>query len=333
MDYEEMKSACEERIKELEHDSAFIELCNDLSNITSAYFVTKYSQNIVVPQVQKYRYRYMKFEPSEEQKKFNNDIYTDYISIESKITSRANVLLQQSPVYTRYLKNIAGVDAVSAIVLLSEFKPWKANFVSSMYLYAGIIQPKDGKKQGCNKKLRDYLLNNLANNFIINNSEYTLEFYSSRIRLIQADLNEIVNGTMEREFPTQESILKYDNLVKRYQKEGRDISEIKKPRRILSHHKKIAKRAMIQRFIRDYYRAFRIIYNIPDFPLSIEIGNDEKKAHVGTDFTSHEMFLDIGEHNDEKYITMRNTTTYKLSYLIPSLQEMIVKGGYNITKQ
>jgi hypothetical protein len=325
---EDVKDECDTRRQQLKNDPSFMGFFNEIrdtinSHISLVNFMNSRDVSIITEWIPL----------SQKQDAFNNELTKDFKEIENKILSHAHAIISENPVYNRFLKNIVGIDTQSAMILLSQFAPWKVYYVLSMHQYAGLQHKKhqEANEAKCNPLLRGYILSKLADDLIIQNSEYALEYYSFRMRAIQSDLHEIVNKTMQVEWPTTEIIEEYKAAINRYTKEGLNTDEIIKPRTTASRHDIVARQYMLRLFVRDYYKAFRTIYNIPIIPTYDEIEGENKIHNVK--LTSFEMFMDADAPEGEKFKTMRNMTLYQLKrHFIPSLKEMLIKGGYKNLK-
>jgi len=248
----------------------------------------------------------VQYQVSPEQKLFNTETYNRSIAEEKRVLKRITSLVEKSPVYTRYLVNIPGVGPSTAAVLLSQFVPEKVYYVSNMFSFAGIVAGKDklrkGEKASFNTFLRAKLIGVMGVNFIKQKSDYAIYYYNKRMQLINRDRVLIDAGEMNPSFVHND-------------KYGMD-------RPTAAHHSRMATRYMVQRFVRDYYVAFRTIMDIPVVPPYEEAYLALK--HVGTTYTSADTFLDRNPKDDGS----RQSTQSDVKNLSEVLKSMLIQNGY-----
>lgn len=144
--------------------------------------------------------------------------------------------IHQHPLWKQFLFHVKGCGPMMAAVIITEFDIYKAEYVGSLWCFAGLAPGKDKKKKGekCpyNQFLKSKLMGVLAGSFIKSNSPY-------------------------REF--------CNNMRNRYESEDWGI-ESKKPttkNKKAGHQNNAAKRYMIKMFLKDLYVAWRTIEGLP----------------------------------------------------------------------
>ena len=310
----EMKKKCDERRDQMAMDVSYQTWMADLKSTVNQHGriqrdrmrtgnqikVTKGGKAQKIPKGQ------VQYPMSAEQLDFNKQTYDRSIEEEDRMSTRLEKLVRASEVYTRYLSNVPGVGPSTAAVILSQFQPEKVYYVSNLWSFAGIVTGKDklkkGEKAKFNTYLRAKLIGVMGANFVKQSSDYALYYYTKRIQLINRDIVLIEQGSMNPKIGTNTE----GDLL------GRPTA---------AHHSRMAIRHMVQRFVADYYVAFRTIHNIPVVPPYEEEYLDLK--HVGTTFTSAETFLDHKKSKEE-----RKATKDQIVDLRVKLHDLMILGGY-----
>ncbi len=128
----------------------------------------------------------------------------------------------------QYMNSVVGMSYTIGGLLLSQIDVLKIHYVSQIYSYCGISVHKKPYKSF----LKKVLMIDLSERFIQMDSEYALYYYKRILFLLNRDGYQITTG------------------------------EISEPHTI-DHIRNMAKRYMIQKFLRDFYEASRTLMDIP----------------------------------------------------------------------
>lgn len=299
----EEKTKCDQRMQELQNDQVYQEMVGDIKSTVA---------NIRVTQEERIRESNRNHEKadgtatknaeeatkqmntSEAHKEFTNVMVSRLREIEKMWVDHLSECIKKHPVYTRWLKNINGLGPALSGDLLAEFKVEKIYYIGQMFQYAGIVgntKRVSGQVAKYNVYLKKRLLGVLTGNLLKSYSPYVVYYYLYRIKI----LNRWMNSSSE---------------------ERAKLS--------LGHQHLMANRYMIQQFIKDYYRAFRMIMDIP----VIKSYEEEKlgMVHVGNTWTTPEMFLDINAATKKEINTK---TKEKIASLKEELQNLVEVSGIN----
>lgn len=303
----EEKTKCDQRMQELQNDQVYQEMVGDIKSTVA---------NIRVTQEERIRESNRNHEKadgtatknaeeatkqmktSQAHKEFTNMMVSRLRETEKMWVDHLSECIKKHPVYTRWLKNINGLGPALSGDLLAEFKVEKIYYIGQMFQYAGIVgntKRVSGHVAKYNVYLKKRLLGVLTSAFLKSSSPYVVYYYLYRIKI----LNRWINSSSEE-----------------------------KSRLSLGHQHLMANRYMIQQFIKDYYRAFRMIMDIP----VIKSYEEEKLGmiHVGNTWTTPEMFLDINAAT-KKEINTR--TKEKVASLKEELQNLVEVSGINKTNE
>ena len=209
--------------------------------------------------------------------------------------------VQEHPVW-KYLNGVVGISYTISAVILSQIDMLKIHYVSQIYSYCGISNYK--KDKSYKVFLKKSLMTNLVNRFISMDSEYALYYYNRIVYLINRDLTQIKCGEMSPEFNTNPA----DSL---------------KPRHTFAHIDNMAKRYMIQKFLRDFYEASREIMGIP--LANGYLQNSGGIVHSGEDITNWTQFVDV---SPEKFKARRIATRKQISILKNKINYLVENNGY-----
>ena len=213
--------------------------------------------------------------------------------------------VQEHPVW-KYLNGVVGISYTIAAAMLSQIDILKVHYVSQIYSYCGIANGKDKYKNNQPSYkvfLKKILMTNLVSRFISMDSEYALYYYNRIIYLINRDLTQIENGEMSKEF-------------------GNTITTLKQ-RHTLAHIDNMAKRYMIQKFLRDFYEASRTIMGLP--LLNGYVQNSGGIVHSGEDMTVWTQFVDVSPET----FKIRRIHTRKQIVLLKDKRDYLIKSeGY-----
>lgn len=232
-----------------------------------------------------------------------SDSYNDFAEaqlkktqdVEDGFTEYLGKIVKKHPVFSDWLVNVPGISTAIAGTILSEFKPERVYYVGQLFSYAGIIgdtSRKRGEKCHHNTFLKSRLLGVLGESFLKGESEYAIYYYQCMIKQLTL----------------------YLNGDEQYRKEH-------PPVRMMRH----SVRWMIQRFVKDYYIAWRKIMRFP----IIKSYEEEKlgMVHVGNEFTSFDTFYKVPSKGKE-YEERRAATRAKIDELHQKVDELKVKCGF-----
>jgi hypothetical protein len=200
--------------------------------------------------------------------------------------------IQKHPVYNRFLKNVSGCGPALAGDLLSEFKVENIYYIGQLFKYAGIVgstKRVKGQKADYNVYLKKRLLGVLPGSFLKARSPYAVYYYEYRIRMIQRWINS---------------------------------SEEERKNLTINHQHMMANRFMVQRFVKDYYMAFRRIMDIPE----IRPYEEEKLGiiHSGNTWTDVNRLIDMSPTELKEY---KVQTKAKIVELKNQLDQLIASSG------
>jgi hypothetical protein len=229
---------------------------------------------------------------SDEHKQFVDTMVSRLREIENLWVEHLKVCIQKHQVYTRFLKNVSGCGPALAGDLLSEFKVENVYYIGQLFKYAGIIgstKRVKGQKADYNVYLKKRLLGVLPGSFLKARSPYAVYYYEYRIRMIQRWMN---------------------------------ASEEDKKNLTISHQHVMANRWMVQRFVKDYYCAFRKIMDIP----VIKPYEEEKLGiiHTGNTWTNVDRLIDMSPAELKEYKTQ---TKAKIVELKEQLDRLVKSSG------
>lgn len=316
----EMKEACDRRKDEIVNDQKFQTWISDIRCSVNMYKnvqndrirlanqtkTKKTGDNQKIPDSQK------NWKISDDQREFNTTTLKLREELEKDIEKRLKTLIKNKdyPIFDNFLSNITGLGAVSSAIILSSFRPENIYYVSNMFSYAGIVTGKDklikGQKATFDKNLKCKLLGVIGPNFIKLKSEYAQYYYQKRIHLINRDALLIRDGKMSESFDKPE--------------------EGKLPRLTAAHHSRMATRYMIQKFVRDYYVAYRSIMHIPVVP-----GYEESYlnlTHVGENFVDYESVLSWKNETKEERTERRQKVLHNIEEQRKVLYNLMIRHGY-----
>ena len=303
----EEKTKCDQRMQELQNDQEYQEMVGDIKSTVA---------NIRVTQEERIRESNRNHEKadgtatknaeeankqmktSEAHKEFVKTMVSRLRETETMWVDHLSKCIKKHPVYTRWLKNINGLGPALSGDLLAEFKVEKIYYIGQMFQYAGIVgntKRVSGQVAKYNVYLKKRLLGVLTSTFLKSSSPYVVYYYLYRIKI----LNRWINSSSEE-----------------------------RSKLTLGHQHLMANRYMIQQFIKDYYRAFRMIMDIP----VIKSYEEEKlgMVHVGNTWTTPEMFLDINAATKQE---INRITKEKIASLKEELQNLVEVSGINKTKE
>ena len=211
--------------------------------------------------------------------------------------------VQEHPVW-KYLNGVVGISYTIAAAMLSQIDILKVHYVSQIYSYCGIANGKKYKNDQPSYKvfLKKILMTNLVNRFISMDSEYALYYYNRIIYLINRDLNKVKSGEMSPEFESKGEL---------------------EPRHTFAHIDNMAKRYMIQKFLRDFYEASRTIMGMP--LINGYVQNSGGIVHSGEDMTNWTQFVDV---SPEKFKARRVATRKQISILKNKIDIMLKTNGF-----
>ena len=209
--------------------------------------------------------------------------------------------VQEHPVWP-YLNGVVGISYSIAAAILSQIDILKIHYVSQIYSYCGISNYNTNKSYKV--FLKKMLMTNLVNRFIVMDSEYALYYYNRIIYLINRDISQIKNGEMSADFNA--------------------CPEGLKPRHTFNHIDNMAKRYMIQKFLRDFYEASRTIMEIP--LINGYLQNSGGIIHSG-DITNWKQFVDV---TPEEFKTRRIHTRKQIALLKDKIQYLININDYKV---
>ena len=173
------------------------------------------------------------------------------ILLEAIWTNRCDILKKRHPAYP-FLKNVKSCGPILSAILMAQLDPLKIDYVSSFYAFCGCVKGHDrlvkGEKATFNKWLKAKILGVLAGNFIKQRSEYALYYYNRMIFLLNKENAEISAG---------EIVPYFGKLKPEDEKAG------KRARKTGMHLMMMARRHMMQKFLRDYYCASRSLMGMP----------------------------------------------------------------------
>ena len=180
--------------------------------------------------------------------------------------------------------------------MIAEFKVQNVPYVGNLFSYAGIIgdsKRKKGEIAKYNVYLKKRLLGVLPGSFLKARSPYAVYYYEYRIRMIQRWMNS---------------------------------SDEEKAKLSLGHQHMMANRYMVQRFVRDYYVAFRTIMSLPVIvPYEVEkLG----MVHAGNTWTTAETFLDLSAAEKKE---LKEKTIVKIAELKEQLDHLVKTSGISTT--
>ncbi len=211
--------------------------------------------------------------------------------------------IQEHPVWV-YLNGVVGISYTIAAAMLSQIDILKIHYVSQIYSYCGISNYNKNVNKSYKVFLKKTLMTNLVNRFITMDSEYALYYYNRIIYLINRDLTQIKNGEMSKEF-------------------GNPITTLKQ-RHTFAHIDNMAKRYMIQKFLRDFYEASRTIMGLP--LANGYAQNSGGIVHSGEDMTNWEQFVNV---TPEKFKSRRIHTRKQIAVLKSKISYLVENEGYN----
>ena len=298
---QEEKLACDKRAEELRNDERYQMVIGDIKSTVA---------NIRVTQEERIRESNRNHEKadgtatknaeeaakqmktSEEHKAFVNTMVCRLKEIEDLWVEHLKSCIKRHDVYNRWLSNVSGLGPALSGDLLAEFKVDQIYYIGQMFQYAGIVgntRRKRGEVAKYNVYLKKRLLGVLPGSLLKARSPYSVYYYEYRIRMIQRWMN---SSTEEKK-----------NLS-------------------LGHQHMMANRWMIQRFIKDYYCAFRTIMNIP----VIKSYEEEKLGvvHVGNSWTTPEMFIDMDKDAKKD---LKDKTVAKIKELKEQLDNLVKQSG------
>ena len=229
---------------------------------------------------------------SDEHKEFVDTMVGRLREIEDMWVDHLKGCIQKHPVYNRFLKNVSGCGPALAGDLLSEFKVENVYYIGQLFKYAGIVgstKRVKGQKADYNVYLKKRLLGVLPGSFLKARSPYAVYYYEYRIRMIQRWMN---------------------------------ASEEEKKNLTINHQHMMANRFMVQRFVKDYYMAFRRIMDIPE----IRPYEEEKLGiiHSGNTWTDVNRLIDMSPTELKEY---KVQTKAKIVELKNQLDQLIASSG------
>jgi hypothetical protein len=227
---------------------------------------------------------------------------------------RCEDLIKKHPAYP-FLKNVKSCGPILSAILMAQLDPLKINYVSSFYAFCGCVKGHDrlvkGEKATFNKWLKAKVLGVLAGNFIKQRSEYALYFYNRTIFLMNKENAEISAG----------EVVSYFGKLK-----PEDEAAGKRARKTAMHIMMMARRHMMQKFLRDYYCASRYLMGMP----IIKAYEDEKLGlhhSAEDDLTSWKRTIDFG--NDKKALSdYRAEVKARCEEMTETVKELQEKYGY-----
>lgn len=316
----EMKALCDQRKEEIANDNEFQQWISDIRCCANMYKDVQNDRIRLANQTktkkdgaeQKIPENQKNWRISDEQREFNMVTLKARESLEKDIEKRLSKLIKNKkyPIYDNFLANITGLGPVSSAIILSTFRPENIYYVSNMFAYAGIVTGKDklvkGQKATFDKYLKTKLLGVIGTNFIKLKSEYAQYYYQKRIHLINRDALLIKEGKMCEEFGVEE--------------------EGKLSRPTAAHHSRMATRYMIQKFVRDYYVAYRTIMGIPVVP-----GYEETHlnlVHVGENFVDYDMVSNWSNESKEDHHARRQAVLRNIEEQRKVLYDLMIRHGY-----
>ncbi len=230
---------------------------------------------------------------SESFRKFATDLLKKILGVEDEFEKYLKKIIKKHPVYSDWLSNVTGVGPALAGTILSEFRPERIYYVGQMFSYSGIIgdtSRKKGVKANYNTFLKSRLLGVLGDSFLKGESEYAIYYYQYMCR----KLNMFLNGDEE------------------YRKANP-----------LARMNRQAVRWMVQRFVKDYYVAWRTIMGFPN----IKSYEEEKlgMVHCGNEWTSFETYYKVDKATMKKN---RRVTLAKLDEFHQKVDELKIACGF-----
>ena len=227
---------------------------------------------------------------------------------------RCETLQKQHPAYP-FLKNVKSCGPILSAILMAQLDPLKIDYVSSFYAFCGCVKGHDrlvkGEKATFNKWLKAKILGVLADNFVKQRSEYALYYYNRTIFLLNKENVEIASG----------EVVSYFGKLK-----PEDEAAGKRPRKTSMHIMRMAKRHMMQKFLRDYYCASRYLMGMP----IIRAYEDEKLGlHHSSeeDLTSWRKTIDF--KNDTKALSaFRKEIKTRCEDMAKAVKDLQEKYGY-----
>ena len=233
---------------------------------------------------------------SDEHKEFVNKMVSRLRETEQMWVDHLAQCIKKHPVYDRWLKNISGCGPALSGDMIAEFKVQNVPYVGNLFSYAGIIgdsKRKKGEIAKYNVYLKKRLLGVLPGSFLKARSPYAVYYYEYRIRMIQRWMNS---------------------------------SDAEKAKLSLGHQHMMANRYMVQRFVRDYYVAFRTIMSLPVIvPYEVEkLG----MVHAGNTWTTAETFLDLSAAEKKE---LKEKPIVKIAELKDQLDHLVKTSGISTT--
>lgn len=297
----EEKSLCDKRREELAADEAYQMMIGDIKSTVANIRVTQEERiresnrnhekadGSSTANAEEAR---LQMKTSEEHKKFVDTMVGRLREIEDMWVDHLKECIQKHPVYSRFLKNVSGCGPALAGDLLSEFKVENVYYIGQLFKYSGIVGSTKrikGQKAAYNVYLKKRLLGVLPGSFLKARSPYAVYYYEYRIRMIQRWINS---------------------------------SEEERKSLTLNHQHVMANRWMVQRFIKDYYCAFRKIMNIP----VIKPYEEEKLGiiHTGNTWTNVDQLIDMSASELKEY---KAKTKEKIAELKVQLDQLVKSSG------
>ena len=228
--------------------------------------------------------------------------------------NRCEELQKKHPAYP-FLKNVKSCGPILSAILMAQLDPLKIDYVSSFYAFCGCVKGHDrlvkGEKATFNKWLKAKILGVLADNFVKQRSEYALYYYNRTIFLMNKENAEISAG----------EVVSYFGKLK-----PEDEAAGKHARKTAMHIMRMAKRHMMQKFLRDYYCASRSLMGMP----IIRAYEDEKLGlhhSAEEDLTSWRKTIDFG--NDKKALSAyRAEVKARCEEMTETVKDLQEKYGY-----
>lgn len=297
----EEKSLCDKRREELAVDEAYQMMIGDIKSTVANIRVTQEEriresnrnhEKADGSETKNADEARLQMKTSEEHKKFVDTMVSRLREIEDLWVDHLKGCIQKHPVYSRFLKNVSGCGPALAGDLLSEFKVENVYYIGQLFKYAGIVgstKRVKGQKAAYNVYLKKRLLGVLPGSFLKARSPYAVYYYEYRIRMIQRWINS---------------------------------SEEERKSLTLNHQHMMANRWMVQRFVKDYYCAFRKIMDIP----VIKPYEEEKLGiiHTGNTWTSVNQLIDMSASELKDY---KVKTKEKIKELKEQLDQLVKSSG------
>ena len=229
-------------------------------------------------------------------------------------TIRCCVLQKRHPAYP-FLKNVKSCGPILTAILMAQLDPLKVNYVSQFYAFCGCVKGHDrlvkGEKATFNKWLKAKILGVLADNFTKQRSEYALYYYNRMLFLLNKENAEISAG----------EVVPYFGKLK-----PEDEAAGKRARKTGMHLSRMAKRHMMQKFLRDYYCASRYLMGMP----IIKFYEEEKLGlhhSAEEDLTNWRKTIEIGD--DKKALSAyRKEVEARCEAMCKEVKELQKKFGY-----